>query len=404
VIRRLTALVIWSLLLVLPAFAQDEAQAARNLVSQQRFAEARALYTRLLGRDPENIDYQIWIARLSGWMKEYSASLTAYDRVLDRAPRNAEALVGKAYVEMWQQHFSIAADLLAQAEKFAPEDPDIQIALARLCHYQSHEREAAGRVSRALSLDPENAEAKNLGSEIHLPRNRELRVGYGQDRFSFADPGNMGYLSAGYIGESNRVSLQYEEWSRFEQRARRAGLSFVRKSRDRWWLRAGATWGPGAVVIPRHEYTAGLAHKLPRRFVFDADYRFLRFRAADVYLISPALSYYFATPAWLTATIYNSWTTWRAAEAPGSTHQSWLVRYYRQVAKPVILHAGYARGNESFVALSIDRLGLFQANTYLAGAAVRFSPGYSAELYGAYQTRSNGSRQTSFGVNFMVRQ
>jgi YaiO family outer membrane protein len=404
VIRRFTWLMVSSVLLSLPAAAQDEEQSARSLIANQHFAEARALYVRLLERDAQNLDYQIWIARLSAWMKDYAASIETYDRVLEREPRNAEALVGKAYVRLWQHRFSEAGELLAQAKKSAPEDPEVEIALARMCHYQSQERAAADHVSRALSLDPGNSEAKNLRGEIDPPRPVELRLGYGQDRFSFTNPGNMGALSAGYIGETNRFSLQYEEWSRFDQRARRAGFNFTKKWSGGWWLRAGAMLGPGAVVIPRQEYTAGISRSLPRRFVLDADYRLLRFRAANVHLLSPALSYYFAKPAWVTATLYNSWTAWRTGTVAGRTNYSWLAQVYRQVARPVVLHAGYARGNESFEAISIDSLSVFQAKTYIAGADIRLSRAYSAELFCAYQTRSNRTHQTSFGVNFTVRQ
>jgi YaiO family outer membrane protein len=272
-----------------------------------------------------------------------------------------------------------------------------------MCHYQSQERVAAAHISRALTLDPDNAEAKDLRREIAVPRPVELRIGYAQDRFSFTSPGNMGFLSAGYAGEVNCFSLQYEEWSRFEQRVRRAGFNFTRKAGRRWWLRAGAMLGPGAVVVPRQEYTAGVSRSLLRRFAMDVDYRLLRFRAADVHLISPAISYYFAKPIWVTATAYGSSTAWRDGVQSPRANGSGLVQVYHQVAKPVLLHAGYARGSESFQALSVDRLGVFGANTYLAGSEFRFTSAYSFELFYAYQSRSDRSHQTSFGLNVTVR-
>jgi YaiO family outer membrane protein len=404
VTRRFPWLLVFAALLCQPMAAQDEEQSARKLIGDQRFAEARALYEQLLKRDPENLDYQMEIARISAWMKDYARSLETFDRVLAREPRNVEALTGKAYTQMWQHHYFEAADLLAQAEKLAPDDPEVQVALARMCHYQGRERAAKERVSRALKLDPGNTEAKDLRGEIDPPRPVELRFGFNQDRFSFIEPGNMGFVSAGYIGETNQVTLQYEEWSLFDERARRAGLNFTRKLNRGWWLRAGAIIGPGAVVVPRQEYTGGVSHALPKRFAMDLDYRLLRFRAADVHLLSPAISYYLAKPAWVTATFYNNWTEWRTGTAAPLVSQAWAVQYYHQVARPVELHAGYARGSEAFELLTIDRLGIFQANTFLGGAGFRLSRAYSAELFGAYQLRSNSQHVTSFGVNFTVRQ
>jgi YaiO family outer membrane protein len=404
VIRRLGALIVLGTLAGTAMLAQDEELSAHSLIAHQEFAAARSLYEQLLKRDPQNLEYQIWIARLSAWLKEYPTSIETYDRVLERQPRNAEALVGKAYAEMWQHHYAEAGELLARAEKQSPEDPDVQVALARMRHYQGEERAAKKYVSRALQLDPDNAEARQLGREVDVPRPIEVRVGFAQDRFSFTNAGNMGLVSVGYIGQINRITLQYEEWSRFEERTRRAQLNFTRKLSSGWWLRIGATAGPGALTIPRYEYTGGFSRALPRRFVLDTDYRMLRFRAADVHLLSPALTYYFAKPAWVTATFYQAWTNWRTAASEGLVSHSWVGQYNLQVAKPVVLHAGYARGSENFQVLSIDRLGLFQANTYLVGTELRLTHAYSAELFSSYQSRSNHQHQTSFGVNFTIRQ
>jgi YaiO family outer membrane protein len=403
-IRRFAWTILAAALLATSALAQDDEQAAHKLVTEQKFAEARASYERLLKLDPDNLDYQNQIGRLSAWMKEYSTATEVFDRVLKRDPRNAEALVGKAYVEMWQHHYAAAEELLAQANKRSPDDVDVEMALARLCHYQNRDRAAKDHVSRAIKLDPNNSEARDLKGEIDPPRPLELKLGFNQDRFSFTSPGNMGFVSAGYIGETNQITLQYEEWSLFGERTQRAGLNLEKKLAKGWWLRAGTMNGPGAVAVPRQEYTAGVSHALPKHFALDLDYQLMRFRAADVHLASPVLTYYFTKPVWLSATYYNSWTEWRSGATPGQVNHSWVGQYYQQVAKPLVLHVGFARGSEDFEALTVDRLGIFLADTYLAGADIRIARGYSAELFCSYQTRSNHEHQTSFGVNFTVKQ
>ena len=401
--RRLMWAILVSGLLAAPVLAQDEEKTARNLVSQQKFAEARELYERLLKLDPGNLDYQNQIGRLSAWMKDYPRATDVFDRVLQRDPRNAEALVGKGYVEMWQHHYPAAEELLAQAKKVSPEDVDVEMALARLCHYQNRERAAKDHVSRAIRLDPDNSEAKDLRGEIDPPRPIEMRFGFAQDRFSFANAGNMGFVSAGYSGEENHISLQYEEWSRFDERTRRAGLTVERKLGD-WWVRANAIVGPGALVIPRQEYTGGVSHALPKHFTLDLDYQLMRFHTADVHIVNPELTYYLTKPIWLTLAYYNSWTNWRTVTAGGPVNHSWVGQYYQQVAKPVVLHVGYARGSENFETLTIDRLGVFLADTYLAGADFHIAHRYAVEIFCSYQARADHQHQTSFGVNFAVKQ
>ena len=210
-IRRFGTLVVCGALMGAAMLAQDEELSAQSLIAHQEFAAARTLYERLLKRDPQNLEYQMWIARLSGWLKEYATSIQTYDRVLEQEPRNVEAMVGKAYVEMWQHHYTEAGELLARAEQHSPEDPDVQVAMARMRHYQGQERAAKEHVARALQLDPDNGEAKKLSREVDVPRPIEVRVGFAQDRFSFTNAGNMGLVSVGYIGERNRITLQYEE-------------------------------------------------------------------------------------------------------------------------------------------------------------------------------------------------
>jgi len=401
--RRMAPSILLCAVLATPIFAQDEERTARDLIHQQKFAEARELYERLLKLDPDNLDYHNQIGRLSSWMKDYSRATEVFDRVLQRDRRNTEAMVGKAYVEMWQHHYSAAELLLTQAKKISPENVDVEMALARLCHYQNRERAAKDHVSRALQLDPDNAEARGLRSEIDPPRPVEVRLGLEQDRFSFTNAGNMGFVSAGYNGEENHVTLQYEEWSLFDERTRRAGLTLERKLGG-WWVRANSIVGPGALVIPRQEYAGGVSHALPKHLTIDLDYQLMRFHAADVHVASPELTYYFTKPVWLTLTYDNAWTNWRTINAPGSVNHSWLGQYYQQVSRRLVLHAGYARGSENFETLTIDRLGAFLADTYLAGMDVKISRGYSAELFSSYQARADHQHQLTFGANFTVKQ
>ena len=383
------------------ALAQDEEQSARDLITRRQFTEARAIYQRLSSDDPQNLDYQIWIARLSAWLHEYAPALEIYDSVLQREPRNSEAMVGKAYVYMWQQRFVEAGEVLARAGQSSPDNTDVLMAQARLLHYQNRNSAARERLLRALEVDPKNQEARELDAELGRAHPFELRLGYVHDRFSFAAPGNMGELDASYLGENGgRIGLQYEEWSRFNERDRRGGFNFSRRYGMKWWLRGGAMWGPGATVVPRGEYTAGISRTLPHRFVLDGDYRYLGFKAADAHIAAPALSYYFAKPRWIQVTSYSAWARLGAKQ---HFSNSWLFRYYQQVARPLRLHAGYARGNESFEAFSIDKLAVFEANTYLAGADVDLSRTYAAGIFCVHQRRSNGFRETSAGFSLTLR-
>ena len=142
--------------------AGELARQAAEAVAGHQLVEARTLYRTLAERDPTNVDYQIWVARLSSWLNDYVTANATFDRVLAADATNVEALVGKAYIAMWQEQFGEADDLLSRAERAAPENLEVQLGLARSCHFQGRDREAADHVGRVLGLDPGNPDAQEL--------------------------------------------------------------------------------------------------------------------------------------------------------------------------------------------------------------------------------------------------
>jgi len=123
--RRSALLAVLIMLGELTAFAQDLQQAAQAAVRNHRFAQAREFYLTLFKQEPANLEYLIWVARLSGWLGDYRQALESYDQVLARAPTNADALIGEAYVLMWQRRLAAAHTILQRARAVAPDDSDV---------------------------------------------------------------------------------------------------------------------------------------------------------------------------------------------------------------------------------------------------------------------------------------
>ena len=253
VVRRVTSGVILALCFAGLLLAADLEKAAQQAVAAERFREARDLYMQLSEQDPANVDYLVWIGRLSDWLKDFATATRFYDRALARAPQNAEALVGKAYVLMWQQEFQVARELLLQAQRVTPNSTAVPLALARSYYYQGRDKKAREYVERVLTLDPENQEAEELKAQITLPETLEVRVGYGHDRFSLVSPASMGSVSVGYVGDRGQVSGHYERWNESSEKLNLGGLSFSRRFGDSLRLRGGATWAPGATVLAEQD-------------------------------------------------------------------------------------------------------------------------------------------------------
>lgn len=375
---------------------------ARDALAAHRLSEARDQYAALARRAPANLEYPLWVGRISGWMNDYAAAEQAYVEVLARDPGNLEALTGEAYVAMWQERFDQARQLLERAAQAGPDNFEVHLALARFYHYQDLDDRALAHLERALRAAPGNPEARALGRQLRPSRPLELRVGYEHDWFTFFTPGNIGSLSLGYIGKRDQLRLNYEAWDRFGKTAERAGASYDGRLGAHTYLRAGFLYAPGGpIVIPRQDYTVGVSQGLPGGLALGVDYRYLHFSTANVHILNPSIEYYLRRPIWLAARFYQNWTDFKAGGA--TSDQSFLLEYSQQVAEPLTIHLGYARGNESFSSFTADRLGQFTANTVYWRGELAVSQGLSLGMFYSYQLRSSGAELNSLGLSVTLR-
>ncbi len=430
VVKGLMLGLILAVFLAGPLLGADLQTDAREAVENERYEEARDLYLQLSEQNSWPVDYLLWVATLSDWLKDSVTATQFYDRALALEPLNVEALVGKAYALMRQQKFQTALEPLSLARLVAPNNTDVLLALARAYYYQGEAQAAREYVDQVLNLDPENQEAEELTALFARPRPLAVRLGYGHDRFSFVSPSNMGSLSVGYASESSRISGHYERWHEFDDKVDLGGLSLSQRFGNGLWLRGDAMLAAGATVLAERDYTAGLAWSLPRGVVVGADYRYLRFQTDKTHVIAPLIEYYFETPIWIRAMFFKSWTEFQPTAAVDN-NESFRVHYYQQITQPVVFNFGFAHGNETFSALLPDRLGTvdslrtierlrradllddtqrtieplesFEASTYSGGVDFKLTPGLSVDLNFSYQDRTDGSSQSTFGVGLTIR-
>jgi tetratricopeptide (TPR) repeat protein len=144
----------------------DLAQQATDAVRGRRYAEAREIYRTLAARAPDDPDPQVWVARLSSWMKDYETAEQSYDAVLGQRPDYVDALVGKAYLLTWQDRYDEAEALLERAQQAKPDSAEVDMALARLYRSQERERTALKHVEAVLERDPDNTDAIELQATL----------------------------------------------------------------------------------------------------------------------------------------------------------------------------------------------------------------------------------------------
>jgi YaiO family outer membrane protein len=389
------------------AAAQDRATLeaeARMAVEDGRIEDALTAYETLILMAEGRNEYRIWSARLSRWLGDPGGALGYLAPVLSDDPDNLEAGLEMAYVFMLQQRFAETWELLAQMVARAGENVDVLMALARLSRYQGDNGAAADYVERVLVTDPEHAEAleleRALAAALETEPLHSVTLGYGHDRFTFADAGHSASLTVSYLGDRSRLDFLAEAWDKFATRTQRIGPSVSHRFGERLWIRGSALWARHAEVLPRQTIGGGISWALPGGWVVSGDYRQLRFQDPLVHVASPSFEYYFEHPGWVRISAHRSWTHYRTTTTPNTTENAFDVRYSRQLGSRFVGTLGYARGNESYRDLSIDRVGSVEANTYMLGVTANLSRRLSTRVSYSHRQSSGGNDQD--GIDFSL--
>lgn len=354
--------------------AADLDVAARDAVARREFAAAGLLYARLAVAHPDDLDYVVWQARLASWLEEYAEADALYDRVLARDPDHGDALVGKASVASWDRRYDEADRWLEHAERAHPGSADVA---------EVRRRNDEARRWRSLSVEASHVEA-TVGGQV--------------EHFSYTDTAYMGFVRGRYRPGRVRYFLEVQEWDKFAEQSTRVGAGMSMRIVPKWPMSLEAWIDPGSDVMPQYDFRVGIGRVLPWRFGVGLDYRFAQFSDSHFQVASATIEYYLPFPAWVTATYHQSFT---ASDLPGldGSNNAYSFRYHHQIIPPVTIHAGYARGGETYADLSIDQIGHFEANTVEAAVDVAITPHWSARLGGVYQSRDNGDTVTGLGTS-----
>jgi YaiO family outer membrane protein len=367
---------------------------------------ALAVYERLLTSFPRETGYLVWAGRLSRWLGQSEAAIEYLDRVLEADSTHVEARIERAYVLMAQQQLAAARELLRPLAGSQRGNPDFLMAMAQLSRYGGDNPAALDYIAQILRIQADHPEALDLERNVTAALAGEPRfqitVGYGHDRFAFASPAHSGELNFAYTGDRTRLDLRTEVWDKLGNRTQRVGPSISHRFGNRLWVRGSAMWSRNARALPAESFGGGMSWLLGSGWVASGDYRQLRFEDPVVHVLSPSVEYYLESPASIRISFYRSWTRHRASTTPAFADSALAIQYNHEILRRVTGFAAYARGNESFGDLSIDRIGSVGANTYTLGGILGITDRLSSRVYYSHRQVSSGGDQNSFGVSLTI--
>jgi YaiO family outer membrane protein len=368
---------------------RDLPSQARTAVSEKRFSDALTIYRTLLAASPADVDYILWIARLSAWTRDYNGAAEYYSKALAADPKNVDAMVGEANVLMWRHSYPDALLLLTAASELAPSSPDVELAWCRYYHWQGDDKEAKLHLDKCLALDSENKEALELKDSLVPDHTVELRIAYEMDTLPGTTPGAIEDIGATYFNRKGDVGIDFFHLNRFGESGSRGGLHFSRKLGRLTSVRGAALFGGGGDIVARQDLSLGMSRTVMHGLVLGADYRHIAFRTLKVDTAIGDLDYYFEKPIWIT-------TSFAANRTAGATTPGLLLRFNSRVRKNLTMNVGYAYGTEVFqLALPTD-FGAFRRDSYIGGTTLAFTRKTRAEATYTLARRSTGTFENMF--------
>jgi tetratricopeptide (TPR) repeat protein len=383
----------------------------RNQAEAQDWAGAMRIVDRELARAPNDLEVLAWRARLLLWSGRVEDAERLFRELIIRERRDPDLFLGLASALAREGRWEESLQALNRATEIDPNRADLRAARGRTLRALNHADEAREEFSKALALDPGNEEATQGLLSVPREFKNELRVGWDTDRFNYTDA---------YEGEWVSLTTRWtEHWGtnvagNFFQRINTGAGKFVASvtARSVRWgaLTAGGATARDNGIIPKREIF----------FSYDRGWRVSETSFLHGVEMEYGQHWYAYTSARIftlngAATIYlpREWS-WFINITGARSHFSGLSPGWRpsgvtRLSFPLVRgKEGFAGGSVFFAAGTeqfalVDQLGSFSSRTWGGSLKLRFTARQDVTAYGAYQKRSAGRTQTSFGMSYGIR-
>jgi len=364
------------------ALAEQMARSGQNV-------EALAIFERIVGENPTDVEVRLWIATLYLRMGRNEESEAGFRAVLLEHPSHVDARIGLGAALTRSDAWKEALEVLRATESDAGNNADLFAALARAYRRSGDDRRALEYYRRAMALapgDPDLAEGYEAATRA-----------YGS---SFVVEG----FAEGGVSDARSVSLtaSFRVLPRLEIEGRarvqnRNGLSETLGGGGGIWrinrstnLAIRGVGGVDNISMPNGDMMAEVRH-YRGAFEIGGNVRYLSFSDVGVTATSPLLAWD-TGERWRLATRYTySWSSFRNTGESSGDH-SVLLRETFRAWRRVDMTVTYAYGIESFEDLTADRIGNLGANTVAATVQFRLPSLTTVATTWERQLRSNDTR------------
>lgn len=390
------------------AQSQDWQAQIRARVSAHDLPGALAIADARVKAAPDDAEAHAWRARILAWTERWTEAEAEYRTALAEAPKDADILLGLAQLLYWQQRANDSLALLDRAQILAPQDAAIAFQRAVVLAALGRRAEAERAYQLAHRLDPENADVrKGLASLQGEPR-QELVIGNETDAFNYTSAANTQAIALISHWRWNWITtFGADSYQRFGEQA----VAFTGGTTWRITHADAVTLGGAAAhdsgIIPKSEaflnYDRGI-HVSKSGFLRDLEASFgphwYWYRDARVLTLTSDVLLYL--PLEWTWEVTGIAARSRFSGSPASWKPSGLSRLTLPLghiaSRKLSGNVFYQLGAEDFA--QVDQISSFSAHSYGGGTKFELTPHQAFNFFAAYQKRTSGQTETTYGVGY----
>jgi tetratricopeptide (TPR) repeat protein len=387
---------------------QDE---IRKCVKASDWTSAMRIVDREVALAPDDMDVRAWRARVLTWSGSLTEAEHEYSEILAAAPDDPDNWMGIANVYLRQGRTDEALRALDRAVELDPKRADLRAARARAWQRADRPRKAMQEFQRALDLDPSSVEAHEGLDRLRGEVRHELRLGVGNDLFNFAEANHDEGVTLSSQWTSHwRTTVAEGSFQRAGTYGEKVMASVTGKLHPWGALTAGGATAHDNGIIPKDEAFFDYDHgwrvgtKGPVRG-FEAIYgqHWYWYTTARILTLNPTALFYLPKE-W----IWSLGLTEARSHFSG-TNAEWRPSGMTKLTFPLASwnerrlggNVLFAVGAENFAQL--DQIGQFSSQTYGGGLRFQLTARQDVTTFGAYQRRTQGRTETSFGLTYAIR-
>lgn len=386
--------------------AADWQQQVRGRVRDHQLDAAFVIAEQRLADFPTDLEAHGWRGHILAWKGNWPKAESEYRYVLAKVPGDIEILTGLADVLLWQKRTQEALDCLDQARRSSPHNPEVLSRRLRLLLIMGRTEEARAQLRETLRVNPQDQAARRTLNRLAPETRHELRLGVDIDTFNYTDNAHAQSLSLNSRW-SPRWSTFVETgfYQRFGEDAAKASGSTTFRFTGQDWLSAGGAGANDHGVITHAEafFECGHGFRFQNQLVrgLDVSYQQHWFWYHGAHALTTGVNQLFYLPReWTWMLTINGGRSGFAGTGiewvpTGSTRLSFPL--YRGLSGNLF----FAVGSENFA--QVDQIGRFSARTFGGGLRYRVSSRQDIRGYVAWQDRTQGRTQNSFGVTYGIR-